>query len=289
MWAKLSLAANILIVATGGAVRLTASGLGCPTWPLCTEDSLISTPEMGVHGIIEFGNRLLTFLLAALALLAFLSVQHRRRERPDLFWLALTVGIGIIVQAIVGGITVLLNLHPGAVGIHYMISAALVSVAATLVYRLTHPPGVRRQTTRTAAILTSCLLAATVVTIYLGTLTTGAGPHAGDSAAARNGLDPGVLQHFHAVPGYVMLVLSLVLLGIAIRAPGHASHRRHLGWFVAIEAVQIAVGVAQARLGLPVILVGIHMVIACVLVMLLTWIMLATRQQAPTIEAGEPA
>ena len=101
-----TLAANIGIVVTGGAVRLTASGLGCPEWPLCTADSLITTPEMGVHGIIEFGNRMLTFVLTAIAFGMLASVWKGRAARPDLLWLSVAALAGIPAQAIIGGITV---------------------------------------------------------------------------------------------------------------------------------------------------------------------------------------
>lgn len=100
------LAAQILLVGTGGLVRLTQSGLGCPTWPQCTADSLVNTPEMGIHGIIEFGNRLLGVALGLLAIAAFILVLRLRRSRPDLFWLTLLAGLGIPLQGLIGGITV---------------------------------------------------------------------------------------------------------------------------------------------------------------------------------------
>ena len=107
----INLAFNVGIVVTGGAVRLTASGLGCPTWPMCTEESLVNTPEMGIHGIIEFANRVLTFLLVLAALATFILVIRMRRRRPALFWLAFFVGVGIPVQAVIGGISVLVQLR----------------------------------------------------------------------------------------------------------------------------------------------------------------------------------
>ncbi|MFI8632351.1 heme A synthase [Microbacterium sp. NPDC077663] len=285
----LSLAANILIVGTGGLVRLTASGLGCPTWPLCTEESLVNTPEMGIHGIIEFGNRLLTVVLIAIAVAAFLSVAGRRRERPDLVRLTLAIGIGIIVQAGVGGITVLLDLHPGAVGVHFILSAVLVSIAATFVYRVYAGPAGPRRTGRVMTGLVAMLVVSAVVTIYLGTLTTGAGPHAGDSAAERNGLDASVLQHFHAWPSYALLGLTVLLVSIAAWRRVPVPDPRLLLLLLGAELVQMAIGIAQARLGLPVFLVGAHMVLACVLVAALTWVVLSTRARSPrAVEAPTP-
>jgi cytochrome c oxidase assembly protein subunit 15 len=113
-WA--SFVCQVLLIGTGGAVRLTGSGLGCPTWPRCTADSFVSTPEMGVHGVIEFGNRLLTFVLTLVVILAFLFVLRMRAVRRDFFWLTLVQGLSIPFQAVLGGITVLTGLNPSIVG-----------------------------------------------------------------------------------------------------------------------------------------------------------------------------
>ena len=112
VFAWLSLAIQLLIVLTGGAVRLTASGLGCPTWPQCTEGSFVTTPEMGIHGVIEFGNRLLFFVIQIVAIVTFLLIVRMRKHRRDLFWLALIPCFSIVLQAVLGGITVLTNLNP---------------------------------------------------------------------------------------------------------------------------------------------------------------------------------
>src|SRR6478736_5185900 len=104
------LVGQIVLVGTGGLVRLTSSGLGCPTWPKCTDDSLVNTPEMGIHGFIEFGNRLLGVVLGLIAIAAFLMVLKLRKSRPELFWLTLLAGLGIPAQALIGGISVWTNL-----------------------------------------------------------------------------------------------------------------------------------------------------------------------------------
>ncbi|WP_258933173.1 COX15/CtaA family protein [Nesterenkonia pannonica] len=126
-WA--SLIANIGIILTGGAVRLTDSGLGCPEWPLCTEDSLVSTPEMGIHGAIEFGNRLLTYVLVIIAAAMLLSVIRLRRTHRPLTVMSAIIVAGIPIQAIIGGITVWTNLNPWVVALHFIVSAGLVMVA----------------------------------------------------------------------------------------------------------------------------------------------------------------
>ncbi len=131
----LSLIGQTVLVVTGGAVRLTASGLGCPTWPRCTDASLVNTPEMGIHGFIEFGNRLLTFALAAVAVLMLVYLWNLRKERRDLFLLALGLLASIPAQAVIGGITVLTQLNPWVVGLHFLVSMALVVFATLLVNR----------------------------------------------------------------------------------------------------------------------------------------------------------
>ncbi len=258
-WA--SFVAEVLIIATGGAVRLTGSGLGCPTWPTCTAESLVSTPEMGIHGVIEFGNRTLTGLVGILALAVVVLVWRMRRERRDLFVLALVVLGGVVAQAIVGGITVLTGLNPFIVGFHYIASVALVAVAAAFLARRNQTPGPRELAVpRWYAMVSRLTGLALAVTIFVGVLTTGAGPHSGDSEAGRNGFDAELLSHFHSWPGYTLLALTLVLVVAAWR--GRLAPLRWMLVLLAVEVVQIAVGLYQARTGLPELAVGAHMVLA---------------------------
>lgn len=275
--AWLSVIVNILIVATGGAVRLTGSGLGCPTWPRCTEDSLINTPEMGIHGVIEFGNRTLTGLLLIVALAMFLSVVRSRIDRPDLFWRAFAIGIGIIVQAVVGGVTVLLDLNPSVVGVHYMLSAVLVVIATSLLYRVKFGMPGDLIASQSAVWLTRGLVVLTTVAVYLGTLTTGAGPHAGDAYVDRNGLDPELMQHLHSWPSYALAVLTAFLLFQSLTGSSGSLRRAPISLFTGVLIGQIALGIAQSRMGLPVLMVGIHMVAACILLAVLTWVVHSNR------------
>ena len=279
--AWLVLATQLLIVGTGGAVRLTGSGLGCTTWPRCTEDSFIATPEMGIHGIIEFGNRTLFFVLQAVAILAFLSVWRLRRGRRDLFVLALVPCFTVVVQAVLGGITVWSGLNPYVVGLHFLPSVLLAAVAAAYVDRVYAVPGPRvRAVPGWVAGVTHLLSGVLFVTIVLGILTTGSGPHAGDAGAARNGLDSELLQHFHSWPAYVSLGLALVVaVFAALRGPRALLRRAIL--LLAVMAVQIVVGIWQARTGLPPILVGVHMVLACGLAAAMTSVVLALKAPAP--------
>ncbi|MGO4593722.1 heme A synthase [Leifsonia sp. 2TAF2] len=269
------LAAQILLVATGGAVRLTGSGLGCPTWPKCTADSLVNTPEMGIHGVIEFGNRMLGGVLAILAIIAFLQVVKLYRSRSDLFWLTLIAGLGVPFQAILGGITVLTGLTWWVVGIHFVTSIVLVALTTSYLVRLYAVPGARYRAVpgwyAGVAYLTSVVV---VLTILVGIVTTGAGPHAGDQNTPRSGLNPEILQHVHAIPAYVTFALTILLVVAAFRVGGPAL-RRFTQYLLAVELLQIAVGLIQANTGLPGVLVGIHMTLAALLASTMTAVVLA--------------
>ncbi|MEI5582237.1 MULTISPECIES: COX15/CtaA family protein [unclassified Agromyces] len=279
--AWLSFLAQTVIIATGGAVRLTGSGLGCPTWPLCTEDSLVTTPEMGIHGVIEFGNRLMTGVVGIVALLVVLSIWRLRHERRDLWRLALAVVLGIVAQAVVGGITVWTGLNPFIVGFHYVASLLLVCVTAAYLVRLRTMPGPRELAVPTwYARLAHATTAVLAVSIVFGVLTTASGPHSGDVNAGRTGYDAELLEHVHAWPGYALLLLTVVLVAAArrLRLPT-------LGWglaLLAVELVQIAVGLYQARNGLPPLLVGIHMVLAALMAATMTVFVLHLRRPLAT-------
>jgi cytochrome c oxidase assembly protein subunit 15 len=281
-WA--SFVVEVVLIGTGGLVRLTASGLGCPTWPKCTTDSLVSTPEMGIHGVIEFGNRLLTFVLVIVAIAMFLAVVRMRKTRPELFWLAFAQGAAIPVQAVIGGVSVITNLNPYVVGLHFVVSAVLTSVTAALVYRSVNGPRVRDRIVPSWYFgVVRGAVVAVAVTVLVGILTTGSGPHAGAServdggALHRTGFDTELLQHLHAVPAYATFALTLVLVVGAVRL--RLSSRAALLLLV-VEFVQIAVGLTQAKTGLPVGLVGAHMVLAGLLVAAMTAVVLSTRSSA---------
>jgi cytochrome c oxidase assembly protein subunit 15 len=286
----LVLISNIVIVGTGGLVRLTGSGMGCETWPYCTAESLVATQDLGIHGFIEFGNRTLTGVLVVIALLAFLAVV--RVPRRDLRGLAFANGIGIILQAVIGGVIVWLHLPPTLVGIHFVISAALVANAAALVSRTSSAAGPRRRAVGTAfAALAWITAASVIVTVLIGILLTGSGPHAGDDEAARNGLDPVVWQHIHSWPAYVTFGLTVLLFVASWRTPRLLRLRFWVGLVLAVEVLQIVVGLWQARTGLPIALVNIHMVLAVVLVAAMTTVImnLTTVTTTAAIDDPQPA
>ncbi|MET0589715.1 MAG: COX15/CtaA family protein [Naasia sp.] len=275
-WA--TLVSQILIVGTGGAVRLTGSGLGCPTWPRCTPESYVNVPEMGIHGVIEFGNRLLTFVLVAVAILTFVSVIRTRATGRGLILPAVLVALYVPIQAVLGGITVLTGLNPYVVGLHYLASIVIVCFATWYVWRVYHDRRLRGVTVAAPLPLLVGLTAfAAAATIVVGVLTTGSGPHAGDSGAARNGLDSEFLQHVHSWPAYALLALAVAVTALAHVRRAALVRRYSLG-LLGVIAVQIAVGLVQARLGLPEILVGIHMVLACLVAAAVTATALALRQ-----------
>ena len=285
-WA--TLVVQIAIVGTGGLVRLTGSGLGCPTWPRCTADSFVATPEMGIHGVIEFGNRLLTFVLVVVAILMFLFVVRMRRERRDLLWLSLVIGLYVPLQAVIGGITVLTNLNPYVVGLHYFASVILVALAAALVVRVYATPGPRALAVpRWYAITTHVTSAFVLITVIVGILVTGSGPHAGDGGAARNGLDAEFMQHVHSWPAYITFALTLVLIVGARRTPPALRLTLWTTLLLAVELAQIVVGLWQARTGLPIVLVNIHMVLAVMLVAAMTAVVMNLK--APLAEPERTA
>ena len=268
--AVLSLIGQTVLVVTGGAVRLTASGLGCPTWPRCTEGSLVNTPEMGIHGIIEFGNRTLTFALAAVAVAMLVFLWNLRKERRDLFGLALGLLASIPAQAVIGGITVLTQLNPWVVGLHFLVSMALVVLATLLVNRAYGRTGTFR--TRELPVLPGAarpVLTATAliaaVAVCLGVVVTGAGPHAGDANAPRNNLDWDLFSHIHAVPAYLVTAGALFGVFLVVRSRITGLFRSAVFMLLGVTVLQAVIGFTQYYNGIPALLVGAHMLGAALL------------------------
>jgi cytochrome c oxidase assembly protein subunit 15 len=263
-WA--SLVSQILIVVTGGAVRLTGSGLGCPTWPECQPGSLTTVPELGIHGFIEFANRLLTFLLLIIALLTFIFILRSKGPKKGLVWTSFALGLGIIAQAVIGGITVLTGLNSWIVGSHFVVSVVLISIATILLW---YAYGAKSVSVKgITKLVTLLLLPLGLLTILIGVVVTGAGPHAGDADTPRNGLDIELMSHLHSYPAYVTLGLVVLQIFLLYRNKSSVISSALL---LATLLAQAIVGIAQTRLGLPIELVGIHMLGASVLASLITW------------------
>ena len=281
VFAWLSFVTEVIIILTGGAVRLTGSGLGCPTWPLCTPESLVPTQEMGIHGAIEFANRLMSIIVGIVAIIMLVLVWRMRRQRRDLWNMSLILLIGVVAQGGVGGITVLTGLNPFIVGFHYTASLAMACLAAALVVRTYAAPGPRVRTVpKWLASLTHATSLFVAITIAIGVLTTASGPHSGDADAARTGFNAELFEHLHAWPAYIMFALTLVLVASSLRLPSAARLRGWLLALLAIELVQIAVGLIQANTGLPEGLVAIHMVLAALLGSAMTVVVLNLKQPA---------
>ncbi|GAA1867609.1 COX15/CtaA family protein [Brevibacterium marinum] len=262
---KIRVAAWIMLIAqagiilSGAIVRLTGSGLGCTDWPKCTPDSLVTTPEMGIHGLIEFGNRTLAVLLALLGVVIFLMLWKDRKRRPDLFWLNLGLLAIVPVQAIVGGITVWTKLNPWVVAGHFVPSAIAVGVAAYFVRR-TYDTGVRtgRKAPAPLPALAWTILGLTAIVVILGVLTTGAGPHSGSTMSTRNGLDTLWIARAHAFPVWLLVIATVVSLVLAHKK--HSAMVRPLVVLLIIELAQGVIGYIQYFTGVPIVLVALHMI-----------------------------
>ena len=275
-WA--SLVANIGIIVTGGAVRLTGSGLGCPTWPRCTDDSFTPHGALDVHRAIEFGNRTLTFVLVAVAVVTY--AVARRSGRKDLERLALVMALAVPLQAVIGGITVLTDLNPWIVSLHLLSSLAIVSVAVLFLHRVDRPRGPEVPGRLTP--LAWATYAAGWLVLYAGTVVTGSGPHAGDAKAPRNGLDPLQISQAHADLVFLFVGLTLGLY-VAVRVTG--ADTRPVLLLVGVEAAQAVLGFVQYFTDLPIVLVGLHMLGAALTAAAMTHVVLAVRDSGAPVPA----
>ena len=256
------------IVLTGATVRITGSGLGCPTWPECTYGSYVPVAgqaEGAFHAWIEFGNRLLTFLLlfAAVAVVIYAI----RKARRDLLWRALLQVLGIFGQGVIGGITVLTDLNPLAVASHFILSIFLIAGAVSIVARGRTPLISIRPTELKVKVLARAQVLLTFLVIVIGTLVTGSGPHAGDLDVPRLNLDERAISWLHADAVIALLGVSLALLVLSEISP---ETKRRVKIFFAVTLVQGLIGYLQYVLGLPELLVIVH-VLGSTLVWIASW------------------
>ncbi|HEX6500779.1 MAG TPA: COX15/CtaA family protein [Micromonosporaceae bacterium] len=286
-----SLIANAVLVVTGGAVRLTGSGLGCPTWPECTAGSYVTTPKMGMHGVIEFGNRTLTLVVGALALACVAAVLAQPSRRRSLVRLSTLVLCGIPAQAVIGGLTVLTKLNPWVVALHFLASIAVIAAAYALWRRADEPDGAVRLTVPPPVRgLAWAVTVASVAVLVVGTVVTGSGPHAGDEHARRTGLDPGAVAQLHADLVFLLIGLSIGAW-YALRAVGGSA--RVAGVLIAVELGQGVIGFVQYFTHLPILAVALHMAGSCAVWWATLALLYATRtRDVPVAEPGaltEPA
>jgi cytochrome c oxidase assembly protein subunit 15 len=280
-WTVASLLANMTLVVTGGLVRVTGSGLGCSTWPQCEPGSYLPHPEAGLHAFIEFGNRLLTFVLVAVAIGTLLAAWRARlpggviaavdrsragsdgpatatldpgAPRTRLRRLALAAALGIPAQAVIGGLSVLAGLNPWVVGLHMAVSVALVVLCVLLVheaYDVAAEPVTARVRLLVRAVFYVGLLA-----MALGVVVTGAGPNSGAGGAHRNGLELSGIARVHSLTVWLVVAATVTLLWLVRR---DTRVRPAVVTLLAVEVLQGAVGYAQYALALPPALVVLHM------------------------------
>jgi cytochrome c oxidase assembly protein subunit 15 len=284
-----SVIANVGIVITGGAVRLTGSGLGCSTWPRCTPESYVVTPELGVNGLIEFGNRTLTFVLAIIAVAGFVVALRQQPRRPRLVKLSVMAALGIPAQAVVGGITVLTDLNPWVVGLHFLASMAVIAAAYAFWRAAAETDAPPAPTVPTALRhLTLLLTVSSAAVLVVGTFVTGSGPHAGDVDARRNGLDPQTIAQAHA--DLVFLLVGLAVASwFAFRAVRARDAEVRTAWLIAIIAAQGFVGFVQYATHLPAVLVGVHMAGSCAVWLATLSVLYATRARPSATPAPSAA
>lgn len=276
-WASFVL--NVVIIATGGTVRLTGSGLGCSDWPVCVPGSLVPTPELGIHGIIEFANRTISGPLLLVALLVVVLSWRMRSRRRDLLAISLVVLGLVIVQALVGAFVVWQELAAVLVGFHYTVSVIIVAITAAYLARMVEAPGPRERAVPSGfAVLAHIAALVMAVTIVFGVITTASGPHSGDDDIVRDGFDATLMSHIHAWPGYVLATLIAVLAVWSVL--GRLRPARWTLALLTITLVQIAVGIFQARTGLPPVAVGVHMVLASLNAATLTVVLLRLKRPA---------
>jgi cytochrome c oxidase assembly protein subunit 15 len=256
------------LVLTGGAVRITGSGLGCPTWPECTPGSYTPVPHQAegqLHAWIEFGNRLLTFALVAVALAVLINVLYRQRR--DLRSLALGQVLGILGQGILGGITVLTDLHPLPVAGHLLLSIILIAGAASLYSRREYSARPRTDLDKLTKRVSVLHIGLTFVVIILGTIVTGSGPHAGDEKAQRFGFDIRTVSWLHADAVIALLGLTAAYYILVRNDP---QLLRRVQVFLVIALAQGAIGYIQYFTGIPEILVAAHL-LGATLVWITAW------------------
>lgn len=294
-----NLVGQVLIVVTGGAVRLTGSGLGCSTWPQCEPGSF--TPafheELSIHPYVEFGNRLVSVVLTAIAVAVAVRVGLDVARSRSFRLLGVVPLVGVLAQAVIGGLSVLADLHPAVVGFHFLASMGLVVASVVLLerFRAGDAPAVLVVAPRVLA-LGRALAVAAVVVVALGVVVTGAGPHSGDETTGyRFAVDPFATARIHSAAAWVFVGVTAALLVAARNGPERL--RGRLWMLAAVTLAQGAIGYVQIVTGLPEVLVGAHMLGAALLTLATTRVYLGLRERPRTagsvgmgsLDVGGPA
>jgi cytochrome c oxidase assembly protein subunit 15 len=259
--------ANTVIMSTGAAVRLSSSGLGCPDWPRCSAADVVASKNAGqtlLNTWIEFSNRLLNFPLVIIAALIFVAAWRYRPDGPgtsrrrDLTWLAAAQPLGVVAQAVIGGILVLAKLNPVLVSVHFLVSAAVVAAAVVLHVRCTEAGADGPPVRRDLQVISGALVAVTCAMLAAGTVVTGTGPLAGDAGVARYRLPLEGVTQLHADIGWLLAGLSVALV-LGLRLSGAPPRAVRAGWIMlAALGSQGVIGYVQYFTHLPAGLVWVH-------------------------------
>jgi cytochrome c oxidase assembly protein subunit 15 len=256
-----ALVAVAFIIVTGAAVRLTGSGLGCPTWPSCEKGSLVPRGATGANGVVEFTNRMITGVVSIAVILAVLGSLRRVPRRTDLVWLSVSLVAGVVAQAVLGGVSVLVDLEPPFVMAHFLLSIVLVWLAVLLHHRAGEPdtdaeryPVVAPEVRAMGRVL----IGATILVLVTGTIVTGSGPHGGDEKAERLPFFVSDVARIHGIAENLFLLATLLTLWLLHRTAAPTVIRRSAQVLLGVIVAQAAVGYVQYFTGVPVLLVGVH-------------------------------
>ena len=274
-----ALIALAVIIVTGAAVRLTNSGLGCDDWPHCNSERLIDMSS--THAAIEHGNRLFTGVVVVAVAAAVLGSYRQRPRRRDLIWWSWSLVAGVFANALLGAVTVWVDLHPFAVQGHLLLSLMLIAAGVTLVRRSGEPADVARRTVVSPAARTLAWLVAlgTSVAVVTGTVVTVAGPHAGDENAVRLDVAIPSVARIHGVSVITTIALALALAWVVQRDRGdRVALQPALGRWMFLAVMQAVLGYVQYLTGVPAILVGAHVAGATAVTLATALLVLDTRR-----------
>ncbi len=295
--------ANAGLIMTGAAVRLSASGLGCPDWPTCTASSLIAARTRGdpiLHTWIEFTNRMLTGVLMVVAVLVLITAWRFRPGgsiRRNIVWLAAAQPLGVVAQAVLGGIVVLTDLNPAAVSVHFLLSSAILALAVTLYVRCAEGDGKpTRLVRREVRVFAVAVVGVTALMLAAGTVVTGTGPLAGATFVPRAGRGPAYVPRYHlplegvtqlhADIGWVLGTL-VAAAAISLQLTGAPARARRLGWvLLGLVGLQGVIGYSQYFSGLPAGLVWVHVTGSMLIWIAALLLMFATRDRGPVAAAA---
>ncbi|MFD3323694.1 heme A synthase [Streptomyces sp. NPDC058701] len=285
-----ALVMSVAIVVTGGAVRLTGSGLGCDTWPKCTDDSLIATREQGFHGAVEFGNRMLTYVLSAAVGWYILAARAAKPWRHSLTRLGWTQFVVVMSNAVLGGITVRTGLNPYSVAGHFLLATALIAVTTVSWQRVAEGDAAPRpRVPGPVRKLSWALIAATLVLIAAGTVVTGSGPHAGDSSEIeRMPFDWAATAHVHAVAAWAVCALAVAMWLVLRVVDAPSDTRARARDLLVVLLAQGAIGYVQFLTQLPEVLVAAHMLGSCLVWIAVLRVALSLRER-PSDQPEIPA